>query len=371
MPNAKQIVKKVWKAVKNPLLAFVLALIAGGILIAISGYNPFWVYYQVFALAFSSAKNIASVFAQATPLMFTGVAYAIAAKCGLVNLGLEGQMLSGAMMSALLGAYIKGLPIYIHLPIAVLGGAAAGAAIGALTAWLKNRFGAREIITTVMLNEIVALLVSYLCNDPFRAEGSIWGMTETVQSTAVIGKLMKNTQLTYAIFLAIALAIILEIIMKKSVIGYKMQVIGKNLKAAQTAGIKVNRVFLFSFALSGALAGLCGAAMILGVNFKFIDGFSDNYGWSGISVAALAAYDPFFSVISAILFGVLKAGAMILNRTSNVPKEFVSVIQAFVVVFVAAPNMIKAICSFDWIKKRLPSRKAKAPIPIEQKEDKP
>ena len=87
MPNAKQILKKVWKAVKNPLLAFVLALIAGGILIAISGYNPFWVYYQVFALAFSSAKNIASVFAQATPLMFTGVAYAIAAKCGLVKLG--------------------------------------------------------------------------------------------------------------------------------------------------------------------------------------------------------------------------------------------------------------------------------------------
>ena len=289
--------------------------------------------------------------------MFTGVAYAIAAKCGLVNLGLEGQMLSGAMMSALLGAYLKGLPMILHLPICVLGGALAGAAIGGLTAWLKNRFGAREIITTVMLNEIIALFVSYLCNDPFRAEGSIWGMTETIQDSAVIGKLMKNTQLTYAIFLAIALAILLEIVMKRSVVGYKMQVIGKNLRAAQTAGIRVNRIFLFSFALSGALAGLCGASMILGVNFKFIDGFSDNYGWSGISVAALAAYDPLFSVVSAILFGILKAGAMILNRTSNVPKEFVSVIQAFVVVFVAAPNMIKAICSFQWLKKRLPAGK--------------
>ena len=148
-----------------------------------------------------------------------------------------------------------------------------------------------------------------------------------------------------------------------------MQVIGKNLRAAKTAGIHVSRVFLFSFALSGALAGLCGAAMILGVNFKFIDGFSDSYGWSGISVAALAAYDPFFSIISAILFGVLKAGAMILNRTSNVPKEFVSVIQAFVVVFVAAPNMIKAICSFEWLKKRLPGRKRNAQPQTKGEED--
>ena len=346
------VVRRAWQAVKKPLLALLLALIAGGIMIAVSGYNPFWVYYQVFALAFSSAKNIASVFAQATPLMFSGIGYAIAAKCGLVNLGLEGQMLSGAMTSALLGVYLRGLPMFIHLPIAVLGGALAGAVTGGLTAFLKNRFGAREIITTVMFNEIIALLVSYMCNGPFRAEGSIWGMTETILPTAVIGKLMKNTQLTYAIFLAVFLGILLEIVLKKSTLGYKMQVIGQNLRAAQTAGINVSRIFLISFALSGALAGLCGSAMILGVNSKFIDGFSDSYGWSGISVAALAAYDPFFSVISAVLFGILKAGAMILNRTSNVPKEFVSVIQAFVVVFVAAPRMVQAITSFRFIKRR-------------------
>lgn len=349
------LVRSAWQAVKRPLLALLLALIAGGIMIAVSGYNPFWVYYRVFALAFSSAKNIASVFAQATPLMFSGIGYAIAAKCGLVNLGLEGQMLSGAMTSALLGVYLRGLPTLIHLPIAVLGGALAGATTGGLTAFLKNRFGAREIITTVMFNEIIALLVSYMCNGPFRAEGSIWGMTETIQPTAVIGRLMKNTQLTYAIFLAVALGIILEVVLKKSTLGYKMQVIGQNLQAAKTAGINVNRIFLISFALSGALAGLCGSAMILGVNFKFIDGFSDSYGWSGISVAALAAYDPLFSVVSAVLFGILKAGAMILNRTSNVPKEFVSVIQAFVVVFVAAPRMVQAITSFRF------TRRAKLP----------
>ena len=358
--KGNHLLRKIWESAKRPILAFLLALAVGAIMIAISGYNPFWVYYQVFALAFSSTKNIASVFAQATPLMFSGIAYAIAAKCGLVNLGLEGQMLSGAMVSALLGAYLTGLPLIIHLPIAVLGGALAGAFTGGLTAYLKNRFGAREIITTVMLNEIVALLVSFLCNGPFRAEGSIWGMTEKIQDSAMIARIIKNTQLTYAIFLALILGILLEILLKKSSLGYKMQVIGQNLRAAKTAGINVNRVFLISFALSGALAGLCGAAMILGVNYKFIDGFSDSYGWSGISVAALAAYDPFFSVISAILFGVLKAGAMILNRSSNVPKEFVSVIQAFVVVFVAAPRMIDALLSAKWLKRLIPSKRIPA-----------
>ena len=358
----KKACRSTWNGVKKPILAFILALVVGGIMIAISGYNPFWVYYQVFALAFSTPKNIASVFAQATPLMFSGIGYAIAAKCGLVNLGLEGQMLSGAMTSALLGAYIKGLPMWIHLPICVLGGALAGAITGGMTAYLKNRFGAREIITTVMINEIVALLVSYMCNDPFRAPDSIWGMTEQIQETAVIAKLMKNTQLTWAIFVAILLGILLEIVLKKSTLGYKMQVIGQNLRAAQTAGINVSRNFLISFALSGAMAGLCGSAMILGVNYKFIDGFSDSYGWSGIAVAALAAYDPLMSVVSAILFGVLKAGSMILNRMSNVPKEFVSVIQAFVVVFVAAPKMVEAIVSPKWLKKRLAAKKkASAP----------
>lgn len=351
--------RNTWDGIKKPLLAFVLALTVGGLMIAVSGYNPFWVYYQVFALAFSSPKNIASVFAQATPLMFSGIAYAIAAKCGLVNLGLEGQMLSGAMTSALLGVYLRGLPMAIHLPACILGGAIAGGLTGGLTAYLKNRFGAREIITTVMLNEIIALLVAYMCNDPFRAEGSIWGMTEEIAATAKISKLMKNTQLTYAIFLAVFLGITLEIVLKKSVLGYKMQVIGQNLRAAQTAGIHVSGVFLISFALSGAMAGLCGAVMILGVNYKFIDGFSDSYGWSGISVAALAAYDPLMSVISAVLFGVLKAGSMILNRMSSVPKEFVSVIQAFVVVFVAAPRMVDAIVSMVWFKKRIPTPKAR------------
>lgn len=346
--------RNTWEGVKKPVLAFILALTAGGLMIAVSGYNPFWVYYQVFALAFSSPKNIASVFAQATPLMFSGIGYAIAAKCGLVNLGLEGQMLSGAMTSALLGVYLRGLPMAVHLPVCILGGALAGGLTGGLTAYLKNRFGAREIITTVMLNEIIALLVAYMCNDPFRAKDSIWGMTEEIAATARIGKLMKNTQLTYAIFLAVLLGVLLEVVLKKSTLGYKMQVIGQNLRAAQTAGIRVNRVFLISFALSGAMAGLCGAVMILGVNYKFIDGFSDSYGWSGISVAALAAYDPLMSVVSAVLFGVLKAGSMILNRMSSVPKEFVSVIQAFVVVFVAAPRMVDAILSPGRLKRLLP-----------------
>ena len=122
-----------------------------------------------------------------------------------------------------------------------------------------------------------------------------------------------------------------------------MRVTGFNLKAAKTAGINVNRVYLFTFFISSAIAGLCGSILVLGVNGRFVEDLSANYGFGGISVAALAAYNPVVSIFSAVIFGILKAGAMTVNRTTAVPIEFVSVIQALVVVFVAAPKLISRL----------------------------
>lgn len=343
--------KTALEKISIPIGAFVLSLFVCSIFIALSGFNPLQIYYQVFASVFRTPKNIASALAQATPLMFSGMAYAIASKIGLINLGLEGQMLLGAMASALAGAYITGVPIWIHLPLSLLIGAFAGAIASGISGVLKIRFGAREVITTIMLNEIIALFVAYLCNGPLRDPGSNWGMTKEILPTATLPKMMDGTQLTYAICIAIAIGIVLEIVLKKTVLGYKMQCTGFNLRAAETAGIQTGRLYFGGICLSGAIAGLCGAAMVLGVNLKFIDGFSDNYGWSGISVAALAAFDPLMSCVSAFLFGILKAGAMNLNRTTSVPTEFVSVIQAVVVVFVSAPKITQMVFNVKGIKR--------------------
>lgn len=333
------------ESLRTSVVALLLALVAGGVVIALSGFSPLQIYKAVFVDTLTTPQGVYLSLSQATPLMLTGVAFAIAFRVKLINLGGEGQLLFGAMASALVGAYIVGLPGFIHLPLALLAGFFAGGLIGLFTGYLKIRFGAREIITSIMLNEIIALFCAYLCNGPFKSENSIFPQTERIQDSAVLPKLVSRSQLTWAIIIAVVLAVFLQWMLQKTTIGYDMQTTGYNLLAARTAGVKVNRIYLFTIFLSGAICGLAGACMILGVNGRFIEGFSDNYGWGGISVAALAAYNPALVLVTSTIIGVLKAGAMTLNRTTTVPIEFVYVIQALVVVIVAAPKLINLLFS--------------------------
>lgn len=341
-----------FESFKISSISLILALICGGVVIIFSGYSPFSIYKAVFFETLSTPKGIALALSQATPLMLSGLAFAIAFKVNLLNLGLEGQLYMGAMASALAGAYITFLPPVLHVIVCIGVGILAGGLVGLFTGFLKIRFGAREVIVSIMLNEIIILFTSYLSNGPFKATSSIFAQTEKIQPTAELTRLYMNSHLTIAIFLAMIIAVILQFLLKKTRLGYEMQVVGFNLRASQTAGININKIYYFTIFLSGAIAGMGGAVMILGVNRRFIEGFSNGLGWSGISVAALAAYNPLAVIVSSLVFGVLKAGAMTVNRTTNIPWEFVLVIQALVVAFVAAPKMIKAILSIFKIKKK-------------------
>ena len=187
----------------------------------------------------------------------------------------------------------------------------------------KIKFGANEIIMTLMLNEIIQLFTSYLANGPLKPPGSGVGQTERIADSAKLVKLIPQTQLTIAIFVVIIVAILLQFMLDRTVFGYEIQVTGLNLRAAKVAGISVPKTYLTTFALSGAVAGLGGAAMVLGVNYRFIEGFSSGYGFAGISVAALAAYSPVGVILSAFLIGILKAGTITLNRTTSDRKSVV------------------------------------------------
>ncbi len=333
------------KDVKLSVFALAFALGIGAIVMWVSGYSPAETYKAIFVGTLTTQKGIVLALSQATPLMFSGLAFAIAYKVKMINTGAEGQLHIGAMASVLVGIYVTGLPMALHIPLALLVGALAGGLIGLFVTFLKVRFGASEIVTTIMLNEVLILFTSYLCNGPFLAKDAAIPQTELVEKTARLPKLVARSQLTIAIFIAIGIALLLYILFKKTALGYEMQVTGSNTKSASTAGISVNRVYYITFFISSAVAALCGSALALGVNGRFLEGFSNKYGFAGISVAALAAYNPLAVILSAILFGVLKAGAMTLNTSASVPVEFVDVIQALVVVFVAAPRLIDAILS--------------------------
>lgn len=352
-------------AVVNSLAALILSLVLSAVMLAISGHSPFETYAAIFGASLGTLKGFGLTLSQATPLLFTGMSFAIAYKVRMINTGAEGQLYSGAMAAALVGAYIKGLPAILHVMLCLLAAVLAGGLTAGLVAFLKIKFKANEIIMTLMLNNVIILFTSYLANGPLKPAGSGIGQTEKIQASAKLLRLIPQTQVTIALIIAIVLAIILQFMLDRTAFGYEIQVTGYNLQAARTAGIHVSSVYLRTFAIAGAVAGLGGAALVLGVNYRFIEGFSANYGFSGISIAALAAYSPLGVILSALLIGILKAGTITLNRTTNVPVEFVSVIQVLVIIFVAAPDLIRLIISLP---KRLPGRK-KMEMSLPVKED--
>ncbi len=327
----------------NSILALIFSLLLGMVFIAITGYSPIDTYRAIFVSSFSSVKNFALTLSQATPLMFTGIAFALAYRVKMINVGAEGQMYAGAITAALVGAYITNLPGIIHIPLALLIAAAAGGLTAGIVGYAKLKTGANEIIMTLMLNNVVIFVTGYLANGPLKPEGSGVGQTERIQESAKLMKLVPQTQLTIALILVVVVAIILQYMLDRTVFGYEIKITGFNLRAAQVAGIKVSKASLITFTVSGAVAGLGGAAMVLGVNYRFIEGFSPGYGFAGISIAALAAYSPLAVIPAAFLIGILRAGTITLSRTTAIPIEFVDVIQVLIIIFVAAPMMIRAI----------------------------
>ena len=321
------------------ILSLLIAIVISGVIMAVCGYNPIEAFGAILAGSFGSQRAIVQTLTQATPLIFTGLAFAFAKKASLINLGAEGQLYMGALASAAVGMLDLGLPMALHLPLAV----AAGSLYAGLVGVLKVKFGSNEVIATVMLNSIATYLVDYLLNGPMLAENSSVAQTERVLETAQLPRIFQQYQLTIAILLAVAACILVKLFMDRTALGYEIRAVGLNPDAAETAGISKAKVTIVALCISGCIAGLAGASHVLGVDRRLINGFSNDYGFSGISVAALAADSPVGVIFAGIVFGALRAGTMELNRTTSIPVEFVNVIQAMVVILVAAPLLVKEL----------------------------
>ena len=290
------------------ILSLLIAIVISGVIMAVCGYNPIEAFGAILAGSFGSQRAIVQTLTQATPLIFTGLAFAFAKKASLINLGAEGQlyMAAGGLYAGLVGV-------------------------------LKVKFGSNEVIATVMLNSIATYLVDYLLNGPMLAENSSVAQTERVLETAQLPRIFQQYQLTIAILLAVAACILVKLFMDRTALGYEIRAVGLNPDAAETAGISKAKVTIVALCISGCIAGLAGASHVLGVDRRLINGFS------GISVAALAADSPVGVIFAGIVFGALRAGTMELNRTTSIPVEFVNVIQAMVVILVAAPLLVKEL----------------------------
>jgi len=278
-----------------------------------------------------------------TPYIFAGLSVAVGFRCGLFNIGAEGQFFMGALAAAFVGYSIDGLPAYIHLPLAILAGALAGAIWGAIPGFLKARFGAHEVVNTIMMNWIAFRLSDWLLNGPMKA-GGFRPVTPNVAVTAEIPRFFPDPlRFNWGFVLALVMALVVYWLLFKTTLGFEIRAVGANPDAAKYAGMSVIRNFVLVMTISGALAGLAGTVQVLGVDHWVGQGFSAGYGFDSIALALLGKSHPFGVVLSALLFGILRGGATTMQSLARIPIHIISVIQGMVIIFVAAPAIIRWI----------------------------
>jgi general nucleoside transport system permease protein len=278
-----------------------------------------------------------------TPYILTGLSVAIGFRAGLFNIGAEGQFFIGALCSAYVGYSIVGLPAFIHLPLALLAGAAGGALWGAIPGYLKAKFGAHEVVNTIMMNWIAFRLSDWLLTGPMKASG-FRPVTPNVEHTAELPRFFADPlRFNWGFILALAMAGLVYWLLFKTTIGFELRSVGNNPDGAKYAGMSITRNIVLVMTLAGGLAGLAGSAQVLGVDRWVGQGFSAGYGFDSIALALLGKSHPFGVVLAALLFGFLRSGATRMQSMAGIPIDIISVIQGLVIIFVAAPGIIRWI----------------------------
>lgn len=279
----------------------------------------------------------------ATPYIFAGLAVALGFRCGLFNIGAEGQFFIGALTSAWVGYSLKDLPWYFHLPLALLAGALGGALWASIPGYLKAATGAHEVVNTIMMNWIAFRLSDWLLTGPMKAAG-YRPVTPVIEKSAELPRLFPDPlRLNVGFFLALVVAALVYWLLFKTTLGFEIRAVGANPEAARYAGMSIKRNFVLAMVLSGALAGLAGSSQVLGVDHWVGQGFSAGYGFDSIALALLGKSHPVGVVMAALLFGFLRSGATRMQSLASIPIDIISVIQGLVIVFVAAPAIIRAI----------------------------
>jgi len=378
-----------WQAALMPILAIFTALVVGAIFIAAfdpevwaafgdgvgGGLAAAWqaivrAYAALFEGAFGSPSRISegfSIYRQtgettklfrairplteglriATPYVFAGLAVALGFRCGLFNIGAEGQYFIGGLTSVFVGYSLKGLPGFVHLPLALGAGMAGGAFWAAIVGFLKAKTGAHEVINTIMFNYIAYQLADYLLQvgGPMARPGDSRPISPEIEPSAYLPQFFPDNpsiNLNMGLFLALAAVVVVYWLLFKTTLGFEIRAVGANPRAARTAGIGVARNFVLAMALSGALAGMAGAHDILGVIHYMPNAFFSGYGFDSIALALLGKSHPVGVLLSALLFGFLRAGAQRMQAPpASVPIDIISVLQGLIIIFIAAPEVIR------------------------------
>ncbi len=325
----------------SPLVAIAIALLVGALLMAVTGANPLHAYGILFRESLTSYYGIGNTLTKMTPLLLAASGVLVALRAGQLNIGGEGQIHMGGLGAAVVGLYVHGLPIWIHVPLALLAGFLLGAVWGGIPGYLKAIRGVNEVITTLLLNYIALNIVSYLVQRPMIEPGASSPFTPIIAESAKLPILLPGAAAHAGIFLGLVAAGILGWLFHRSALGYQIEVVGQNPVAARYAGISVSQVIMLVMALSGGLAGLAGASEVMGLKHRLFETISPGYGYEAVAIALLSRGSFTGVVLTSLFFGALRSGANVLQREAGIPFTIVYVIQGLTVLFIAVSLAIE------------------------------
>ncbi|HXG84842.1 MAG TPA: ABC transporter permease [Pyrinomonadaceae bacterium] len=349
---------KILREILSPLAAVFAAFLVGGILILLIGDNPFNTFRLLLGNSFGSIKDIGYTLFFATPLIFTGLAVMVAFRCGLLNIGAEGQLYVASFATAWVGITFGGtivdvfgkdvnyswvsLPAILLVPLCILTAMVAGGIWGAIPGILKAKFGSHEVINTIMLNFIAISLVSYFTQYHYKNPGPILETVPIGEAARIprisqfIPGMPEFVPLSVAFLLAILMCFVVYVFLWKTKWGYELRAVGENASAAEYGGISPQKQIIIAMTISGALAGMVAIGEVLGYRHRYYDSFSGEVGFLGIAVALLGRNHPLGVFVAALFFAVLQRGEIFVDAfTPRVSKDIGWVLQAIIILFVA------------------------------------
>ncbi len=351
---------KLFREALFPLIAVLASFVIGGVIIVIIGDNPFAAFWIFIESSFGSVKGITETLFYATPLIFTGLAVAVAFRCGLLNIGAEGQLYVAAFATAWVGIKFGGtvvdvfgkqedwswvsLPAILLIPLCIATAIIVGGFWGAIPGFLKAKFGSHEVINTIMLNFVAIALVSYFTQYHFKIPGDPILQTAPIGKAAHIPQLNQflpfvpeTVALNVAFLIAILMCVLVYIFLWKTTWGYELRAVGENPDAAEYGGISPKKQIVIAMTISGSLAGMVAVGEVLGYRHNYYDGFSAQWGFFGIAVALLGRNHPLGVFIAAIFFAMIMRGGLFIDiDTKYVTKDLVEVLQAIIIILVAS-----------------------------------
>jgi simple sugar transport system permease protein len=339
------IARRLQGALLIPAISLVCGFAVAAVAIVLSGADPLAAFTALFQGAFLNRNSFPETLVATVPYIFLGLAVAIGFRAGLFNIGAEGQFYLGALFGVYVGYRLHGLPAPVHIALAIAAGMLGGLLWASIPGILKARFGAHEVITTIMLNYVAFLLADWLINNggPLADKKATAPKTPFIDPAAQLPILLPGSRLHLGLLLALLAVPLVWFLIERTTIGFRIRAVGLNPTAARAAGISVGWTLVTVMGISGALAGRAGADEVLGVSHYMPPQFSTGYGFDSIAVALLARSNPWAIVPAAFLFGAMRSGAGFMQLQTQVSSDLISIVQATVIMFVAAPLLVRWI----------------------------